>query len=89
MVGIGTTFPHCMQHQVANLVGSHRRRPPLALGAVVNGPNGSVDLFTGGLGGFQDGMVHCAVPARGGSTDRAASISTTSGPGRPTSRRST
>ena len=58
MVGIGTTFPHCMQHQVANLVGSSDGTPPLALGAVVNGPNGA-DLFTEGLGGFQDGMVHC------------------------------
>jgi endoglucanase len=58
MVGIGTTFPHCMQHQVANLVGSSDGTPPLALGAVVNGPNGA-DLFSGGLGGFQDGMVHC------------------------------
>jgi hypothetical protein len=58
MVGIGSTFPHCMQHQVANLVGSSDGTAPLALGAVVNGPNGA-DLFTDGLGGFQDGMVHC------------------------------
>jgi hypothetical protein len=61
MVGIGTTFPRCMQHQVANLVGSTGNtdgRPPLALGAVVNGPNGA-DLFTDGLDGFQDGMRHC------------------------------
>jgi endoglucanase len=58
IVGDGTTFPHCMQHQVANLVGSSDGTPPLALGAVVNGPNGA-DLFSGGLGGFQDGMVHC------------------------------
>jgi endoglucanase len=58
MVGIGTQFPRCMQHQVANLVGSTDGRPPLALGAVVNGPNGA-GLFSDGLGGFQDGMVHC------------------------------
>ncbi len=63
MVGIGTTFPHCMQHQVANLVGSSDGRPPLALGAVVNGPNG-VGQFAGGLGGFQDGMKHCAAGPR-------------------------
>jgi hypothetical protein len=60
MVGIGSTFPHCMQHQVANLVGSSDGTPPLDVGAVVNGPN-AASLFTGGLGGFQDGMVHCAV----------------------------
>ena len=60
MVGIGATFPHCMQHQVANLVGTTTGRPPLDLGAVVNGPNGS-GLFSGGLGGYQDGMRHCSV----------------------------
>jgi hypothetical protein len=62
MVGIGTTFPHCMQHQVANLSGSLNGTGPLALGAVVNGPN-SKGLFEGGLGGFQDGMRHCTVPS--------------------------
>ncbi len=61
MVGIGSTFPHCMQHQVANLSGSTDGSPPLDVGAVVNGPN-SAALFRGGLGGFQDGMVHCVVP---------------------------
>jgi hypothetical protein len=60
MVGIGSRSPHCMQHQVANLVGSSNGRPPLDLGAVVNGPNGA-GLFAGGLGGFQDGMLHCSV----------------------------
>ena len=61
MVGIGSRFPHCMQHQVANLAGSTNGKPPLDVGAVVNGPNGS-GLFEGGLGGFQDGMVHCPGP---------------------------
>jgi endoglucanase len=60
MVGIGQTFPHCMQHQVANLSGSLDGSKPIATGAVVNGPN-SKDLFEGGLGGFQDGMRHCSV----------------------------
>jgi endoglucanase len=59
MVGIGTRYPQCMQHQVANLSGSTTGKPPVALGAVVNGPN-SADLFSDGLGGFQDGMRHCA-----------------------------
>jgi glycosyl hydrolase family 9/cellulase-like Ig domain-containing protein len=60
MVGIGSTYPHCMQHQIANLSGSTTGRAPIALGAVVNGPN-SADLFSDGLDGFQDGMRHCAL----------------------------
>jgi endoglucanase len=60
MVGEGTTFPHCMQHQVANLDGTTSGQPPLAVGAVVNGPNGTAQ-FDGGLGDFQDGVVKCSV----------------------------
>lgn len=60
MVGVGSRYPHCMQHQVANLRGSTDGSRPLAIGAVVNGPNSS-DLFTDGLDGFQDGMRHCSV----------------------------
>ncbi|HEX3929910.1 MAG TPA: glycoside hydrolase family 9 protein [Nocardioides sp.] len=59
MVGVGHRFPRCMQHQVANLSGTLDGTPPLDVGAVVNGPNGQ-DNFQGGLGGFQDGMRHCA-----------------------------
>jgi hypothetical protein len=55
MVGIGSSYPRCMQHQVANLAAAPD------LGAVVNGPNGA-DNFEGGLGGFQDGMRHCTRP---------------------------
>jgi endoglucanase len=55
MVGIGSSYPRCMQHQVANLASAPD------LGAVVNGPN-SANIFEGGLGGFQDGMKHCSVP---------------------------
>jgi endoglucanase len=40
-VGDGTTYPHCMQHQVANLVGSLDGAPPILAGAVVEGPNSS------------------------------------------------
>jgi endoglucanase len=58
MVGEGTTFPHCMQHQVANLKGSTNGSAPVATGAVVNGPNSS-GQFSGGLGDYQDGMVKC------------------------------
>lgn len=58
MVGVGTRFPDCMQHQIANLEGSTDGSPPLDRGAVVNGPN-DAGIFSGGLGGFQDGMVPC------------------------------
>src|SRR5438270_10423194 len=39
IVGAGTTFPHCMQHQIANLVGSLDGSPPIVLGATVDGPS--------------------------------------------------
>jgi endoglucanase len=51
IVGDGTTFPHCMQHQVTNLVGSLDGSPPLLKGAVVEGPNGT--LFKGSLAGMR------------------------------------
>jgi endoglucanase len=40
-VGDGSTFPHCMQHQVANLAGSLDGTAPILAGAVVEGPNAS------------------------------------------------
>jgi endoglucanase len=40
IVGDGSVFPHCMQHQVANLVGSLDGSPPILAGAAVEGPNG-------------------------------------------------
>jgi endoglucanase len=39
IVGDGSTFPHCMHHQVANLVGSLTGAEPLLRGAAVEGPN--------------------------------------------------
>jgi endoglucanase len=57
IVGDGTTFPHCMQHQVANLVVSLDGSPPLLPGAVVEGPNGEI------FDGVVDGMRLC--PADG------------------------
>jgi len=39
IVGDGAVFPHCMQHQVANLVGSLDGSPPVLAGAAVEGPN--------------------------------------------------
>jgi endoglucanase len=58
MVGVGSRFPLCMQHQIANLKGTTDGTPPIDVGAVVNGPN-SAGIFRGGLGGFQDAMVRC------------------------------
>jgi endoglucanase len=40
IVGDGSTFPHCMQHQVANIAGSLDGTSPLLAGAAVEGPNG-------------------------------------------------
>jgi endoglucanase len=39
IIGDGTTFPHCPQHQVANLVGSLDGSAPVLAGAVVEGPS--------------------------------------------------
>jgi endoglucanase len=39
LVGDGAVFPHCMQHQVANLVGSLDGSSPVLAGAAVEGPN--------------------------------------------------
>ena len=58
VVGDGTTFPDCMQHQVANLVGSLDGGPPILRGAVVEGPNAHA------ASGVVSGMRRC--PAGGG-----------------------
>ncbi|MEY9933020.1 endoglucanase [Catenulispora sp. GP43] len=62
MVGEGSNFPKCMQHQVANLSGSLTGTGAIATGAVMNGPNNTSN-FAGGLGSYQDGMKQC--PAGG------------------------
>lgn len=51
IVGAGTTFPHCLQHQVTNIAGSLDGTPPILAGAVVEGPNGT--LFHGSLQGMR------------------------------------
>jgi endoglucanase len=43
IVGDGSTFPHCIHHQVANLIGSQDGQPPVLAGAVVAGPNRNAD----------------------------------------------
>lgn len=62
MVGVGSRFPHCMQHQVANLSGTLDGSRPVVVGAVVNGPN-NAGIFRGGLGSYQEGLRRC--PAGG------------------------
>jgi len=59
VVGAGSTFPHCMQHTVANLVGSTNGSAPLLLGATVDGPS---DYIPGP--GFFGNAVKC--PKHGG-----------------------
>jgi endoglucanase len=57
IVGDGTTFPHCIQHQIANLVGNLNGGSPVLAGAAVEGPNG------GATKGAVSGMIAC--PANG------------------------
>jgi endoglucanase len=38
IVGDGSTFPHCIHHQIANLIGSKDGHAPILAGAVVEGP---------------------------------------------------
>jgi endoglucanase len=57
IVGDGTTFPHCMQHQVTNIYGSPNGPGGLLRGAAVEGPNSIATK------GALSGMVAC--PANG------------------------
>ena len=57
-VGDGDTFPDCMQHQVANLVGSLNGEPPVLDGAVVEGPTNAASS------GLVTNMLKC--PPGGG-----------------------
>lgn len=57
IVGDGSVFPHCMQHQVANLVGSLNGAEPLLRGAAIEGPNSTASK------GALSGMIAC--PANG------------------------
>jgi endoglucanase len=57
IVGDGSTFPNCLQHQVANLVGHLDGTPPVLVGAAVEGPNKAATR------GSVSGMIAC--PANG------------------------
>jgi endoglucanase len=57
IVGDGTVFPDCLQHQVANLAGSLTGGSPVLSGAVVEGPNSA------GSTGSLTGMIACNTTA--------------------------
>jgi endoglucanase len=57
IIGDGVTFPHCPQHQVANIVGSLDGTGPVLAGAVVEGPSDAASS------GRVEGMRAC--PAAG------------------------
>ena len=53
IVGDGSTFPHCIHHQVANLAGSKDGKPPVLAGALVEGPVENAE------GGAPKGLAKC------------------------------
>jgi hypothetical protein len=60
IVGVGSTFPQCPHHQVANLSGSTNGGSKVLVGAVINGPNDAT-LFSD-LGEMPAGSVNCTKP---------------------------
>ena len=65
IVGDGSTFPDCLQHQVANLVGSTDGASPVLAGAAVEGPTKRASR------GLVSGMIACP-GARGAKSDTYA-----------------
>ena len=57
VVGAGSTFPHCMQSEIANLSGSLTGTGPIQLGATVDGPSDPANFE--GLSSV-DGMRACS-----------------------------
>jgi endoglucanase len=57
VVGAGTTYPHCMQSEIANLAGSLTGKGNIQLGAVTDGPS-SIGNFVGL--GTVPGMKACS-----------------------------
>ena len=57
VVGAGTTFPHCMQSEIANLAGSLNGKGNIQLGAVTDGPSSPPNFV--GLGTVS-GMRACS-----------------------------
>src|SRR5262249_49853748 len=63
IIGVGSTFPDCPQHQVANILGSLTGGAPILAGAPVEGPNSAASS------GRLAGMRTC--PPGGGDRFRA------------------
>jgi len=57
VVGAGSTFPHCMQSEIANLAGSLTGKGDIQLGATVDGPSSPANFV--GLGSV-GGMKACS-----------------------------
>jgi hypothetical protein len=57
VVGAGSTFPHCMQSEIANLAGSLTGKGDIQLGAVTDGPSSPANFA--GLGTVT-GMRACS-----------------------------
>jgi hypothetical protein len=57
VVGAGSTFPHCMQSEIANLAGSLDGHGNIQLGAATDGPSSTGNFV--GLGTV-DGMKACS-----------------------------
>jgi hypothetical protein len=71
VIGEGSDFPQCPQHQVANLSGSLTGGSKVIRGAVVNGPNGASNFIDLGI---PDGARPCPVVE---GADRFATFNTT------------
>ncbi|MET7568813.1 glycoside hydrolase family 9 protein [Streptomyces sp. NPDC005492] len=67
VIGAGEVYPHCPEHQLANLRGSHDGKGAILRGAVVNGPNAASKL--GELNGFPTMKKCTAAPPSGAWTD--------------------
>ncbi len=65
VIGAGTVYPHCPQHQVANLAMSRTGRGDILRGAVVNGPNKAAALEE--APDSLDGVRSCSAEPAGGS----------------------
>jgi endoglucanase len=69
VVGAGTTYPHCMQSEIANLAGSLNGKGNIQLGAVTDGPSNPSNFV--GLGTVS-GMRACSAGHFGPFNTKAA-----------------
>ena len=69
VVGAGSTFPHCMQSEIANLAGSRSGKGNIQLGAVTDGPSSPPNFV--GLGTVS-GMKACSAGSYGSFNTKTA-----------------